>query len=160
MCRTAILRPMRCTVKSIRYRQFGLRRHTTRSASKPIRKRSIRTSWPHLPPCAQLINQHCRYMKRLKKDTGASRIAGIGSRTISQSLSGNPRSLWYTIGLLKEFEQPFGMKAYLMPYATDITDTHWAELAPRLAQGAGPGRPRTVDVRQVLNALLYKNRTG
>ena len=34
------------------------------------------------------------------------------------------------------------------------------ELVPRLAQGAGPGRPRTVDVRQVLNALLYKNRTG
>lgn len=47
-----------------------------------------------------------------------------------------------------------------MPYATDITDVQWAELAPRLAQGDGPGRPRTVDVRHVLNALLYKNRTG
>ena len=47
-----------------------------------------------------------------------------------------------------------------MTYATDITDAQWAELAPRLARSAGPGRPRTVDVRQVLNALLYKNRTG
>jgi putative transposase len=52
------------------------------------------------------------------------------------------------------------MKAASMPYATDITDAQWAELAPRLAQAAGPGRPRTVDVRMVLNALLYKNRTG
>jgi putative transposase len=52
------------------------------------------------------------------------------------------------------------MKAASMPYATDITDAQWAELAPRLAPSAGPGRPRTVDVRMVLNALLYKNRTG
>ena len=52
------------------------------------------------------------------------------------------------------------MKVSHMPYPTDITDAQWAELAPRLAQTAGPGRPRTVDVRQVLNALLYKNRTG
>jgi transposase len=52
------------------------------------------------------------------------------------------------------------MKACLMPYTTDVTDTQWAKLAPRLAQADGPGRPRTVDVRQVLNALLYKNRTG
>lgn len=52
------------------------------------------------------------------------------------------------------------MEACHMPYATDITDAQWAELVPRLAQPSGPGRPRTVDVRQVLNALLYKNRTG
>ena len=52
------------------------------------------------------------------------------------------------------------MKACLMPYATDSTDTQWAALAPWLAQAHGPGRPRTVDVRQVLNALLYQNRTG
>src|SRR5215212_4736914 len=51
-------------------------------------------------------------------------------------------------------------KSRPMSYATDITDAQWAKLAPRLAQAAGPGRPRTVDVRLVLNALLYKNRTG
>lgn len=52
------------------------------------------------------------------------------------------------------------MKAYQMPYETDITDAQWAELGPRLTRYAGLGRPRKVDVRQVLNALLYKNRTG
>jgi putative transposase len=52
------------------------------------------------------------------------------------------------------------MKACPMPYPTDVTDAQWAELAPRLSQQTGPGRRRSVDLRQVLNALLYKNRTG
>ena len=47
-----------------------------------------------------------------------------------------------------------------MPYETDVTDAQWSILAPRLTHSAGLGRRRKVDVRQVLNALLYKNRTG
>lgn len=47
-----------------------------------------------------------------------------------------------------------------MPYPTDLTDAQWALLAPDLAQTDGPGRPRTVDMRQIVNALIYKNRTG
>lgn len=47
-----------------------------------------------------------------------------------------------------------------MSYETDVTDAQWAILAPRLTRYAGRGRHRRVDVRQVLNALLYKNRTG
>lgn len=47
-----------------------------------------------------------------------------------------------------------------MAYPTDLTDAQWAMLEPDLAQVDGPGRPRTVDMRQIVNALLYKNRTG
>jgi len=46
------------------------------------------------------------------------------------------------------------------PYATDVTDEQWAILEP-LFPGAKPGgRPRTTDLREVLNTLLYQNRTG
>jgi putative transposase len=48
-------------------------------------------------------------------------------------------------------------------YATDLTDAQWALLAlllspPKRPQGAG--RPRTVSLRQVINGLLYLERTG
>lgn len=47
-------------------------------------------------------------------------------------------------------------------YPTDLTDEQWAILemlvpAPRNAQG---GRPRETDMREVVNTLLYLNRTG
>jgi len=47
-------------------------------------------------------------------------------------------------------------------YATDLTDGQWAKLRPlipppRTAQG---GRPREIDMREVINTLLYLNRTG
>ncbi len=47
-----------------------------------------------------------------------------------------------------------------MGYPTDATDEEWAEVAPELSKAAPTGRPRTVDLRQVYNALRYKNRTG
>jgi putative transposase len=45
-------------------------------------------------------------------------------------------------------------------YPTDLTDAQWAVLAPLVARRAGPGRPPTVSLRAVMNALLYMTRAG
>jgi transposase len=45
-------------------------------------------------------------------------------------------------------------------YATDLTDGEWAELAPLLPPPRRLGRPRTTDLREVINALLYILRCG
>lgn len=47
-----------------------------------------------------------------------------------------------------------------MGYPTDISDQAWAEIEPHLSRKASTGRPRTVDLRHVFNAIRYKNRTG
>lgn len=50
------------------------------------------------------------------------------------------------------------------PYPTDLTDKEWAEIEPifninRSCHGKG-GRPRDVDIREVVNALFYVLQTG
>lgn len=45
-------------------------------------------------------------------------------------------------------------------YASDSTDKEWAIILPYLAQGPGPGRKRTVNLREVVNAIFYRVRTG
>jgi putative transposase len=45
-------------------------------------------------------------------------------------------------------------------YPSDLTNHEWALIAPLLAQAPGPGRKRTVDLRAVVNAIFYLNRTG
>jgi putative transposase len=45
-------------------------------------------------------------------------------------------------------------------YATDLTDAQWDLIRPYLARARGPGRPTRLDVREVVNALLYFTRTG
>ncbi len=45
-------------------------------------------------------------------------------------------------------------------YPTDLTDEQWAVLAPLLRRLPGRGRPTRVDLRAVVNALLYQARTG
>jgi putative transposase len=45
-------------------------------------------------------------------------------------------------------------------YPTDLTEAQWAALQQLLARGGGPGRPRSVDLRQVVNAILYLKHTG
>lgn len=46
------------------------------------------------------------------------------------------------------------------PYSTDLTDAQWALIEPVIPPAKHGGRPRTVDIREVLNTLLYLNRTG
>jgi len=45
-------------------------------------------------------------------------------------------------------------------YPSDLTDQEWAILEPLIPPAKPGGRPRTVDLRAVLNALLYVDRTG
>jgi putative transposase len=45
-------------------------------------------------------------------------------------------------------------------YPTDLTDQQWQVLEPLLPPAKQGGRPRTVDLREVLNTLFYQNRTG
>jgi putative transposase len=46
------------------------------------------------------------------------------------------------------------------PYTTDLTDVQWEILRPLIPEAKPGGRPREVDVREVMNALLYQDRTG
>jgi putative transposase len=49
------------------------------------------------------------------------------------------------------------------PYPSDVTDAQWSLLEPLLLafeDRVRPGPPRVVDLREVVNTLLYQNRTG
>src|SRR5512147_1189693 len=46
------------------------------------------------------------------------------------------------------------------PYKTDLTDTQWKIIKPLIPPAKPGGRPREVDMREVLNTLLYQARTG
>jgi putative transposase len=46
------------------------------------------------------------------------------------------------------------------PYATDLTEIQWEILRPLLPDAKPGGRPREVDLREVMNALLSQDRTG
>lgn len=46
------------------------------------------------------------------------------------------------------------------PYLTDLTDEQWGLIGPLLPPAKPGGRPRTTDLREVLNSLLYLDRTG
>ncbi len=45
-------------------------------------------------------------------------------------------------------------------YASNLTDAEWARLAPLLPAQRRLGRPREVDLREVINAILYVLRAG
>ncbi len=45
-------------------------------------------------------------------------------------------------------------------YGTDLTDVEWQMIAPFLAPKAGPGAPRNVETRAVVDAIFYKLRTS
>ena len=46
------------------------------------------------------------------------------------------------------------------PYSTDLTDAQWTILEPLVPPSKHGGRPRTVNMREVINTILYLNRTG
>ncbi|MEM1356114.1 MAG: transposase, partial [Planctomycetota bacterium] len=48
-------------------------------------------------------------------------------------------------------------------YPTDLTDKQWSLIEPMIPPdltGADGGRPREVNMREVLNGILYLSRTG
>ena len=46
------------------------------------------------------------------------------------------------------------------PYPSDVTDEQWALLEPLIPDARAGGRPRETDVREVANALFYRNRNA
>jgi len=45
-------------------------------------------------------------------------------------------------------------------YPTDLTDTAWLVLTPLIPAAKPGGRPRTTDMREVVNAIFYSLRSG
>lgn len=41
------------------------------------------------------------------------------------------------------------------PYSSDLSDAQWSLLEPLLPPAVPAGRPRTVDLREIVNAILY-----
>jgi putative transposase len=59
------------------------------------------------------------------------------------------------------FMEGFPMAAEMRnPYRTDLTDDQWAIWQPLIPLAKPGGRPRNVDMHEVINTLLYLNRTG
>ena len=46
------------------------------------------------------------------------------------------------------------------PYPTDVTDEQWSLIESHIPPEKPGGRPRTVIMREVINGILYLNRTG
>ena len=46
------------------------------------------------------------------------------------------------------------------PYPSDLTDAQWRLVEKRIPSPLPGGRPRSVDMREVLNGILYLVRTG
>jgi transposase len=46
------------------------------------------------------------------------------------------------------------------PYPSDLTDRQWRRLEPHLPAARPGGRPRSADLREVVNAILYVLRNG
>ncbi len=45
-------------------------------------------------------------------------------------------------------------------YASDLSDAEWALIDPYMPPAKALGRPRTADLREVVNAILYLLRGG
>ena len=46
------------------------------------------------------------------------------------------------------------------PYPSDLTDGEWQQIEPRIPPAKTGGRPRTEDMREILNAIFYLLCTG
>lgn len=46
------------------------------------------------------------------------------------------------------------------PYKTDLSDVEWDEIQPLVETEQTTGRPREVDLREIINALMYMEHTG
>lgn len=57
-------------------------------------------------------------------------------------------------------QPPAGQPRAPQRYPSDLSDQEWALLEPLLPPAKPGGHPRTTDLREVLNALFYLDRTG
>jgi putative transposase len=48
----------------------------------------------------------------------------------------------------------------MKPYASDLSDAEWAILEPLIPAAKPGGRPRSVNMRQILNGIFYMLRSG
>src|SRR5438874_3155045 len=48
----------------------------------------------------------------------------------------------------------------MKPYASDLSDAEWAILEPLIPPAKPGGRPRSVNMRQILNGIFYVLRSG
>jgi putative transposase len=46
------------------------------------------------------------------------------------------------------------------PYKIDLSDAHWEILDPLLPKARPGGRPRSADMREIVNAIMYVLHTG
>ena len=46
------------------------------------------------------------------------------------------------------------------PYTTDLSDAEWNYIEPHMPAPKGYGRPRTHDLREILNAVFYVLKSG
>ncbi|MDA1017589.1 MAG: transposase [Planctomycetota bacterium] len=46
------------------------------------------------------------------------------------------------------------------PYPTDLSDNQWQIIAPFFPKAVATGRKKTVDTREIVNAIFYINRSG
>ena len=51
-------------------------------------------------------------------------------------------------------------KPHRQVYPSDLSDAEWKVIEPLQPKAKGFGRPRTVDLREILNAIFYVQRTG
>jgi putative transposase len=45
-------------------------------------------------------------------------------------------------------------------YPTDLTEVEWTVMRPLIPAAKAGGRPRTTDMREVMNAIFYNLRSG
>src|SRR5579859_2295119 len=88
-----------------------------------------------------------------------SLAAGCLQQEIDQSRCERVFEKYYaTLQVLAWFRENWGVPDN--HYAKDVSDAAWVLLAPRLPAARPGGRPRTTDIRAVINAIFYLLRTG
>ncbi len=92
------------------------------------------------------------------------RGAGVKASSGSASALESTRAQGDRVVMQERRKQPFPPKAARKQssrcYPSDLTDQEWAILEPLIPPAKEGGRPRTTDMRDVLNALFYVDRTG
>ncbi len=89
------------------------------------------------------------------------RQLGAGSSPVQPSESTLAQGTLVLRREQKEQSSPKGnRKQFPQRYPSDLTDQQWAILEPLIPPAKPGGRPRTVDMRGVINAMCYVDRTG